>query len=229
MNTSVSNLFSHIQSGQLLGNLFSNGNITVLPTNGGWTQTVAGSGSSGQTPSFLYVSCGSGINSSASLSSPIVGLSNITNKTYINWDIPLHISFSIIQFFYNTQVVSYTQLKNSYVQGPISSPGLGIRIDNHTMWGESYGTTLGSSSLGDIRNDILTKIDIILTPEKRVEYWVDNVLKTIHTNLSFIPSGETGALDGSINATFMHSIKNGNSDTQAVYYYLKQPVIWQGE
>lgn len=223
MYPTIVNTPSRINSGELLINLYTNGNFIDLPTNYNWIENKIGSGETGQQPGFLFTSCGGTPYSSGSLYTGVFGLSNITSKSCIDWDKQLHVSFTCTLWGTDTQVIARTQLKNSSLEGALSQKGIGIRIDNHTMYAESYGTTLAATSMGVIRDNIFTRVDILHVPGKRIEYWVDHKLKVMHTATNNIPSGESNG----VNAAFVHSIKNGAAGGAFAYYYLSQPKIWQ--
>ena len=216
-------LGKRISSGELLANLMARCSWLCLPTNAGWLEDVAGSGASDQAPPFLWVGTGITANSKALLWSSLFGVCPGVDQYAFNWDKKLYLLFSTIRNGSDAEVVARVQIKPINTEGELAGKGIGLRIDNFALVGESYGTALGTVNLGVTMADrILYQIAIIHYPGEKIEWWVDGVLKARQTATANIPSGTVSSSE------IVKSIRNGATGGVAAYSYLCQPKIYLG-
>ena len=216
-------LGKRISSGELLANLMARCSWLCLPTNASWVEDVAGSGASEQDMSFLVVGTGTTVNSRALLWSTLYGICPGIDLEAFNWDKKLYLLFSIIRNASDTEVVARVQIKPATTEGELAGGGIGLRIDNFALVGESYGTALGTVGLNVTMTDkVPYQIAIIHYPGEKIEWWVDGVLKARQTATANIPSGTVSP------SQIVKSIRNGATGGVAAYSYLCQPKIYLG-
>jgi len=199
-------------------------NLLVVPTNAGWTSEVVGSGDTSQTIERIAMSTGTTANSSAKLHTVLGGLNQgLADYSGMTWDKKLYIKVDLARVTYNSEAVARLQLKAVGTIGELADKGVGIRIDNIALKGESYGTALGVVDLAVTLTNARTKqIVIVLDPSiPKVEWWIDEVLKGSQTTSANIPSGTTAS-----NIYLVFSILNGVTAAGADAT-VHNPTIWQ--
>ena len=221
MITTLTNFFSKILSGKLLMNLFANGNFLIYPTND-WVESKSASGTNGKTPTFNFVSTGTAASGYSLLFAGTPPSYETTEKFRINWEKQLFLSFNSVRWISDTECISRVQIKEVQTEGALEAKGLGIRINNYTVYAESYGTQLKTTEIFTAIDDTPFQVDIIYKPGIGIEYYINGVLKTVHTAATDIPAGESSA-----QGIFIHSIKNGATGGVDAYSYIFQPKIWQ--
>ena len=223
MITSMENFFEKMSSGKLLANLFANGNFLVYPFNN-WVENKSASGTNGNGCTFQFVSTGTASSGHSILFAATPFSHGTTNKFRINWDKPLFLSFNFVRLSSDAQCVGRIQVKEVQTEGALAAKGIGIRIDNYTVFAESFGTQLKTTEIFTADNDKSYQMDILIRPGVSIEYYVDKVLKAVHTTAADIPTGEGGN-----NGLLLQSIINGVTGGVDALLYLQQPKLWQGK
>jgi hypothetical protein len=218
--------FPSVVYDEMMPVLMQGGNMLFLPMTSGWTSAVVNTGVASQHTDGNYVATGAGANSSARLyTSCSKGFTTheAGDMYYFNWTRKLHFIFSIGRNDSDTEVVARVQLKNSTAEGALADDGLGIRIDNYDVYGESYEAALGIVNLGTtLTNRDTYQVEIIHYPGQRIEWWIEGTLRGVQTTVNTIPSSP-----GSKYATLVHSIINGATGGVNAVLYLMQPRLWQ--
>jgi len=205
--------------------LLKGGNVFHIPTNAGWSEGVTGSGTSAQNPHYLSVNTGVTASSTARRYIDYFAGFNLvdTNWLRLNWDKKLYLVFNYRRGGSDSEAIARVQIKETAGEGALSAKGIGIRMDNLALVGESYGTALGSLDLGTALTDgVICQLAIIHYPASKIEWYVNGVLKGIQSTIANIPSGIGGAT-----ASLVVSIKNGATGgvNAATQFFL--PKIWQ--
>lgn len=210
--------------------LLKGGNVLHIPTNAGWTSTVVGSGSAGQGVSTLYLNTGSSTNSSARFSTNIYGF-NIGNAyTQFTFDKKMYFIFNYCRVNSENTATGFVQLKTVGDIGPLAAKGFGLRVDNLSLVGESYGTALGTVDLATTLVSAYTyQIVIVFSPGvPKIEWYVRTTaggqltLKGSQTTAAYIPSGQSGDY-----GYMVDSIANGEGVSSSAVSLLFHPKIWQ--
>ena len=201
-------------------------NILYISTNAGWVATATGSGITEQGILFLVVRTGATANSSARLTIELAGFSQEVGLSWlrITWDKKLYLILNVGRQNADAEAVARVQIKETDVEGALGAKGIGLRIDNLALVGESYGTELGTVDLATSLTEVKEKqVVIIHSPAIPAIYWyVNGVLKGTQSTAANIPSGSAGA------TTFMvYSIKNGADGGSDARLFIFQPKIWQ--
>jgi len=187
----------------LLNNLLDRYKIIEVPTNSGWATSNLGSGGVGHYPFNIFVYTGTTANSRGLAYTIAWGLnSGDVRRDRIDFSKKLMISFAVVRRNSDSEAVARFQLKSVNTEGDLADLGLGIRIDNYTVLGEAYGTARGTTSLGSLTNEQLTRFKIVHVPDTRVEFWVDGVLTGVLTG-TYVPTGLSN------NSFLVASIVNG--------------------
>lgn len=124
------------------------------------------------------------------------------------------------------EAIARVAIQNGTDAVDLTAKGFGIKVISNALWGMSYGTALGLVNLGVtlvIAVDI--KLEIILYPANRIEWWVNDVLVGTQAIAAAIPTGHyIGAPDDRL----AHSIVNGATGGINQYSYIIHPKWWQG-
>lgn len=154
-----------------------------LPTNVGWSTSNAGSGAVYQYPSHMILITGATANSRALASTLAYGLTPAQNAHYlysIYFDKRLEWDFALTRENSDPEVIARIQLKRTSTEGALTDIGVGIEIQNMTMYGEGYGSARSTCTIGSLTNLYTRYIRIVVVPgdisTRRVEFWVDNQL-----------------------------------------------------
>jgi len=149
----------------------------IIPTNAGWASALSGSGTAYQAPIHLDVGTGTTALSSALLRSLVTQLnSGDISRLYVDWRKRLELSFRFMRLNSDPEFVGRIQLKEASSEGALAERGIGIEIQNLDVYGEGYGTSRGTTSLGSIPNDRVVRVRLVLG-EGVLEFWINGVLK----------------------------------------------------
>ena len=168
-----------------------NGRVVNVPTNTGFTQDVAGTGTTQQLAPYIQLRTGANAGSLARLytTNTISGLSQ--NQLFnIDFGLPLKMTFLLTRITAGASAIGRVQLKTTQADGSLAATGLGIQINNYSVFGESYGSAGATVNLGLTLTDSETyRIDIVHYPGLRVEWWINGELASKQTTAANIPSG----------------------------------------
>lgn len=210
----------HVIDDEVMVVLLRGGNLLHIPTNAGWTETLVGSGSTGEGVSGLSLITGATANSSALLTASLSGFRIGANYHLLDWDKKFYVVFNISRRYDIATAIARFQIKSASAEGALAAKGLGIRIDNLALKGESYGTSLGVVDLGVTLGDRAgDQVVIIHYPGDKIEWYVNGVLKGTQSAGVNIPSGQFGAIAVS-------SIINGVT-ASTVQWFIHHPKVWQ--
>jgi hypothetical protein len=197
------------------------GHFLPIPTCAGWTAAVAGTGSTGQQAAYNFTRTGTTLNSTARLYTETLGGFALTTLFGINYDKPLIFRFNLARATAEANAVGRVQLKPAQAEGALAGVGLGIRVLNFALYGESYGSAGAFVDLSTILADAGNyQIEIRHYPSDRVEWWVNGVYKAQTAIVANLPSGtQTAYLVHSLITT----VSNPSGDAQM---FLLQPSLW---
>lgn len=203
-------IFDTAAKGDYIAQLAKRGIWLNVPVNYGWTETVVGSGSTGQNLAILDTYTGVTANSSALLYGIVNLIQKGTTINSPNFGKKIIVLLSLVRYASDTEVVGRFQFKNATSIGALGATGLGIRIDNLALKGESYGTALGVVDLStSLTSGKSTGIMIVHDGSiPRIDWYVDIgsgwILKGSQTTAANIPSGSAASV-----VHLVQSIKNG--------------------
>lgn len=201
------------------------GRLLHVPTNGGWASNHANTGGAVQGVTYQQVYTAAGASSRGLVSTPVYAFNiagQSANRT--NWDRLLYIIFVYTRAASDAEVIARFQWKETNAEGALAAKGIGVRVDNLALMGESYGVALGVVNLGTaLVSGRGYKIMIILDPDTpKIEWYVDRILVGTQSTVNNIPSGNGGAA-----GQFVHSIINGVTGGVACDSLLQQLKISQ--
>lgn len=211
----------HTASVSLAAELFGAGHFLPIPTNAGWTEAVTGSGSTAQQVAYSQTRTGTTLNSTARRYTETIGGFASSSVFGINYDKPLIFRFNIGRATSEANAVGRVQLKTVQTEGALAAKGLGIRLLNFALYGESYGTAGAFVDLSTTLTDAFNyQVEIRHYPADRIEWWVDGVYKAQQSTAANIPSGtQTVYLVHSLITT----VSDPSGDAQM---FLAQPSLW---
>ena len=211
-----------------LAQLLNRGYTKYLPTNAGWAEVLAGSGSTVQRPAEIQLITGATASSqSMARGDASYALSRgATSASYINWDRELWFFAQVFRTANgDAQTTGRVQLKQALTEGALGAKGIGFRLDNLTLVGESYGTALASTGSFALTADLTYTIAFRLIPAVSIEWFygrsfpLTSLGKT--TTAADIPTGE-----GTAQGFLALSLLNGTT-AAARAAYVSDIWIWQ--
>ncbi len=208
-----------------LPSLLRRGNLLHVPTNGGWTASHAGSGTGTQNPANQYIATGTTASSRGMMYCFMYGFDGGAAVSFgrVNWGRKLYLIFNYCRYQAESETVARLQLKEANTEGALAAKGIGIRVDNLSLVGESYGTELGAVDLAaTLIHDQTAQVVIVHYPASKIEWYVNGVLKATQAVAARIPSGLAGAT-----STLVHSVVNGATGGVSAQSHIMHPRIWQ--
>lgn len=204
--------------------LVTKGNFMVLPTNAGWVEDTAGSGTFTTVPVYQMTKHGTDPNSRARLAASFYGFSgSLVDYTKMDFDKKLYLYCLIRRNGSDSESIHRLQIKSESGEGALDKPGIGWKIENLSVYGDSYGTELGAVDLSTVlTQNRLYRLLLIHYPAEKIEWYVNGVLVGTQSVAAKLPSGQS-ALANSI----VHSSINGATGGILTYFVLMRPVIWQ--
>lgn len=195
-----------------------------IPTNAGWTAAVTGSGATTQAVARNQLETGVTASSTARLYVVLSGFAQGgDNYDKINWDKPFTLIFTYGRYNSDAQAVARVQLKTVNTEGALGAMGIGLRVDNLALVGESYGTGLGTVALVSLTSSRDKEIMIQHDPSvPEIRWYVDGLLIGRQTDPNNIPSGMATSI-------LVHSIINGVAGGVNAVSNLWYPIAIQGK
>lgn len=187
----------------------------ISPVNPG--TSASGSGSGSAEGSWFELSTGAtALSKIGKTFSTNIFWSHSASSYRPNWDKAFVYLFTVRRnFTSDANVISRVQIKDSQAIGALAEKGIGLRIENYKLYGESYGTS-GLASL-DLSTTMTgaTPYDIIIihTPATSIKWYVNGVLKNTQSTAGNIPAGEGSAYGG-----FMNSIENNQAGNDCIVW-----------
>ena len=205
-------------------------NLVFAPTASGWTEVLTGAGDVRQEPMRNVVEIDDDLVGSAFARAAAMGFNLGGNYGRINWDKEFYLIFNYAIYKTEASLVRRVQVwaSSSTACKDLDAAGLGFRVENLAIVGESYGTARGSVSLGNIV--VLTdphyemrQVVIRLDPDTpKVEFYLDGSLAASITNTDHIPSGVAAS-----GCYLNHSITRPSSGAAGVASVFMQAKFWQ--
>lgn len=185
-----------------------------------FTETNVGSGG-GSGATLIPCITGATANSSALKTLRISGFRNGSDGSFINWNKKIYIVFGLQRDASDSEGVGRIQLKAASTLGAMADKGIGIRLDNFALFGESYGSSLEAV---DLSTTLVTadqyQIMVVLDPAvPSIEWFVNGVSKGTQTTAAKIPTGNSLAY-------FAVSVANGNSGGVNYQLVIYSPWLW---
>ena len=190
----------------------------------GWSSSLTGSGAISMTTSRMGITSGANASSVAKASSYLTG-SNVGGLAVADrFNFAKHSLLSFVLLLGNDDANTVRYFKITDVtkdHGDLIVQGIGLKIVNLAVYGESYGTERGEVDLGiTLAVNTEVKIDIEHDPVNQIMKWyVNGVLKGVQTTTAKIPSAPMNAYTG-LNL----SITNG-ATAAAATVYISQPKL----
>jgi hypothetical protein len=144
-----------------------------------------------------------------------------------NFDRATVLHFFIMRFRSDAEAVAYMQIKDSSppVLEDMDCLGLGIKIENLTLYGESFGTERGEVDLEtNLASMESVEMEIIHTPGVSIEWKVNGVSKGIQDDPDKIPSGIS-----LVTTLFCAGIKNGATGGVDAQFTISNLSLWQSK
>lgn len=204
--------------------LVKRGNFLVLPTNAGWSESYTNSGTFTAAPSYQMTKTGTDPSSVSRFAASFYGFSgSLVEYHKMDWDKKLYLACVIRRKGSDSESMHRLQIKQSSGEGAVTAKGIGWKIDNLSVYGESYGTELGEVDLSTVlTQDRAYRLLLIHYPAEKIEWYIDGVLVGTQATIAKIPSGQATAVN-----TIVHSSINGVTGGVLNYFVLMRPVIWQ--
>lgn len=205
--------------------LIKGGNLLHIPTNTGWAEVLVGSGTTVPGVFDLAVKTSVTANSSGLRHAYVKGFNTGgTSYSRVNWDKKLYFIFNVARYETgDAECVARIQIKQAIVEGALDVDGIGIRLDNTTLVGESWGSELGELDLSTaFTSGRQYQIVIIHYPASKIEWYVNGALVGTQSTSAKIPSGESAA-----RTDLVVSIKNGATGGYNSQLSIMQPKLWQ--
>jgi hypothetical protein len=173
-----------------VASLLANYRTFITPPTG-WTAATVNTGGTNQTAEQTTVSTGVGANSNGRVYARVYGLNPIAQYNQVNWDKKLSIFFRIYRYLSDAESICYFQLKPATTHADLAALGLGIKIKNLAIWGESYGASRDEIDLGVTMTSVFFyNIEIRHDPDEgKIEWFVNHVLVGTQSTAAKIPSG----------------------------------------
>lgn len=205
--------------------LLMRSNILYVPTNAGWTADHIVNGWGWLGPSAVVSYTGVGVNGRGLQHTSLSGFTQGAGwLDFFNWGKKTYLVFNVSRINSDAQVIARCQLKEANAEGALAAKGIGLRMDNYALVGESYGTALGTVALGVTLNSGEDKQVVIIhdpdTPQ--IMWYVDGVLEGTQSTAANIPSGLGGAT-GYLVASIINGAAGGVDGGLWVFH----PKIWQ--
>ena len=161
-------------------------------TNVGWDTGLVGGGTVNLFPFGCHCVTAAGASSTRAWVA-MHGLGQGGPITRIDWDRKLYVMFSIMRTNDVATAQASTLLSESAMVGDIAAQGIGIEIENLTLWGVSWGAGAARAvvDLGTLMVDS-QQYDIVIIHDPSVpsiEWYVNQVLSGTQITANNIPAG----------------------------------------
>ena len=213
----------------LLPDLVRKSSFMMIPTVAGWFEVLTGAGNVRQEPMRNLVEI-TDTNAGSALAYAVAFGFNIGGiYGAINWDKHLYSIFNYAVYKTEADLTRRIQMKRAYSLGSLAEEGLGFQVVNLVMTGESYGTSRGTVSLGNLEwctgsFSKVIQVVIELDPGVAVNFYINGTLTGSITNTDYIP---TGAATGGTGPRLCHSIDRSGTGVSGVASIWLQGKIWQ--
>jgi hypothetical protein len=136
---------------------------TIQINSSGWTSTQTGTASVDYRLHGFELSTGGTGSSVSKLTGLISGLNRgFTPPFGVEYGRRIQMSFIISRLNTVANAVGYIQLKTTTNVGDLAAVGIGVKIENYTLTGESYGTARQTLALGTLTDNTAVEITIIV-------------------------------------------------------------------
>ena len=193
-----------------------------LATNAGWTTAVTGSGAVTQAVAALDANTGTTTGSTARAYTLDLYLPGGTNVV-VDFSKRILWGFSIRRATASdADVIGRVQLKAATTEGALAASGIGVRVANLTLTGESYRTagaftaTIQAMSAGVVYNVVVDHEPAV----PRIRFYVNGVLQATVTDTANIPNANTASVG------MIVSVLNG-AGTANAFNSIAYPFLFQ--
>ena len=186
--------------------------LRIVPN--GWVEVKTGSATVAQTPMYINVASGATPSSISLAHAPTLGLGgNAGNALRINFAKKLVARFVFYINAGDENFVRYIQLKAETEHGNLATVGIGLKISNLTLYGESFGTERGEIELMSLIAAREYQITIEHDPVNgKINWYVGGVLKGTQSTSAKIP------ITASLAGRFLISTTNGATASASQIY-----------
>jgi hypothetical protein len=156
-----------------------------------WNSSNVGSGGVYGVASSLAIWTGTTANSRGLAFLETFGLnSGDRYRTFVDYGKRLIWTFSFDRENSDPECIGRIQLKQTSTEGALANVGIGLEIQNFSVYAESYGTARQTTLLGTLTIAQIWSMMIVHVPGSRVEFWVNRTLAAVHTQ---VPTGVSAA------------------------------------
>ena len=201
--------------------VLSEGHFQQIPTIAGWTEAVTGSGSTSMQAAYNQTRTGTTLDSTARRYTETIGGFAGSSIFAVNYGKPLVFRFGLGRATSEANAVGRIQIKPTQAEGALAGQGIGVRVSNLALYGESYGSGGAFVDLSVTMTDAaMYEIEIRHYPGQRIEWWVDGAFKAQTTTAANIPGAVTTAY-------LVHSLVTSVSDPSGdAQMFLFHPALW---
>lgn len=158
----------------------------------GWTQFgKVGSGATATYPMYDRVATGVTANSAIGLQAECMGLGYGVSYNVLDLSKKLRIIVDISKSAVDAQCNAWFQIKAAITVADLVASGLGIKVINANLYGESYGAS-GREQI-DLSTALVWarsyRVEIILYPGSKIEWYVNGSLAGTTSAAGYVPTG----------------------------------------
>jgi hypothetical protein len=160
--------------------------VVILPD--GWQSAVTGTGTVSNTSGRLQVITGNTASSMALYRTVVFGCGGGTNSAnFFDFSKKSSISFPFMASVSIGASKRYLQIKAATTHGDLAAAGIGIKLVDLVLYGESFGTEHGEVELMTLTTAVGYNIAIEHDPTA-IKWYVNGVLKGTQSTAAKIPS-----------------------------------------
>ena len=227
VNNGNNNIFIQRDRGRIIVDFFRQDprdQKRIIVPQTGFTSAVVGSGATTAASFYTFINTGVTTGSQSLLYADVYGLaSNGGSLNRVDFSKNIRIAFTLAVSGDDAGLVRYVQLKRASTHGDIANVGIGIKIANLTLYGESYRTERGEVELMTLTagKEYLVVIEHF-GPGKTVRWFVGGSQKGAQYTTTKVPYALADAAH-----YLVCSINNGAGTTDGYLYIAGMEIIKQ--
>ena len=201
------------------------GDIGIILTVPQFTLGTVGGGGATAYGAGIDLTTGAAANGRGFAYSRLFGLGSLFDIREIDWDKKLHIQFKIARTGSVAGTIARVQLKPNNNEADLAAKGIGIVINNYSIFAESYNTARLATDTTIVMGgfNYPNTIEIVHNPGVDVRWYVDKVLRVTHAVAANVPATRSPTVTNML--TF--SIDNQPAGGASGFIFGGNVVIWQ--